>query len=51
MAEHRWNLLFEILVNYLYPALLVTITNKDDTLTYKEIMQNPDATRYTAPIK
>jgi hypothetical protein len=43
IAEHRRNLTKCNLLNYLNPAALITMANKDDNPTFKEAMAGPDA--------
>ena len=43
LAEHQQNLTYDNLVEYLNPALLITLANKEDNPTYKEAMVSPEA--------
>ena len=42
IAEHQQNLSLGYLVEFLYPALLITMANKDDTPTFIEAVIGPD---------
>ena len=43
MTEHKKSLSYDNLVDYLNPALFITLANKDDNPTFKEAMCGPDA--------
>ena len=43
IAEHQHNLTYDNLVEYLNPALLMTLANKEDNPTYKEAIVSPEA--------
>ena len=51
MAEHQQNLAFGNLVNYLNPALLATLANKDNNPTFAEAMSSPEAAGYIAAME
>jgi hypothetical protein len=43
MTEHKKSLSYDNLVDYLNPALFITLANKEDNPTFKEAMCGPDA--------
>jgi hypothetical protein len=43
MSEHKKSLSYDNLVDYLNPALFITMANKEDNPTFKEAMCGPDA--------
>lgn len=43
ISEHKKNSSYSSLVEYLNPALFITMANKEDNPTYKEAMVSPDA--------
>ena len=43
IADHSQNLLYQNLVEYLNPALFVTMANKEDHPTYAEALYGPDS--------
>jgi hypothetical protein len=43
MAEHKKSLSYDNLVDYINPALFITMANKEDNPTFKEAMCGPDA--------
>ena len=43
IAEHNQNCSYKHLIEYLNPALFITMANKEDNPTYAEAMQGPDA--------
>ena len=47
VAEHQQNLSYGNLVEYLNPALLITLANKEDNPTFKEAMISPEAAGFT----
>ena len=47
-AEHCQNISYDGLVEYLNPALFITMANKDDNPTYSEALQGPDAAGFKA---
>ena len=43
ISEHRQNSTYDNLVDYLNPALLSTLANKEDNPTFTEVMSGPEA--------
>ena len=51
VAEHQQQMLYGNLINYLYPALLITMANKDDNSTFLEAVTGQDAARFMEAMK
>jgi hypothetical protein len=51
ISEHRRNLSKSNLLNYLNPASLITLANKEDNPTFKEAMAGPDAAGFVAAME
>ena len=50
-AEHCQSLSYGNLVEYLNPALFITMANKEDNPTYKEAMSGPDVSGFIAAME
>ena len=48
IAEHQHNISLGYLVEYLNPALLITMANKEDTPTFMEAVTGPNAAGFLA---
>ena len=51
IAEHQQNLSYDNLVEYLNPALLITLANKEDNPTFKEAMISPEAAGFVSAME
>jgi hypothetical protein len=51
ISEHRRSLSESNLLNYLNPAALITLANKEDNPTFKEAMVGPDAAGFVAAME
>ena len=50
ISEHNQYLSYGNLVEYLNPALFITMANKEDNSTYREVMCRPDNAGFIAAI-
>ena len=50
IAKHNQYLSYGNIVEYLIPALFITLANKEDNPTYREAMSGPDRASFIAAI-
>ena len=50
-TEHKKNTLYDSLVDFLNPAILATLADKEDNPTYQEAMAGPDAAGFIEAMK
>ena len=51
IAEHQHNLSYNILVEYLNQALLITLANKEDNPIFKETMISPEVAGFVSAME